>query len=331
MRGANAGYTISTHALTWSATGEGVRVHLLQLVISTHALTWSATRARRAASAVWTISTHALTWSATGSAKEPSRRGAISTHALTWSATSENRLAHIAKSHFNSRAHVERDRCACGRSSCQMRDFNSRAHVERDGYPADSCAAVVISTHALTWSATLSFRTMDVATIFQLTRSRGARRKLTDRTDKIGKFQLTRSRGARPYSPLQYTIFKPFQLTRSRGARRDTPRRAGVLLSFQLTRSRGARPRRLDSLASHVNFNSRAHVERDPFPPLITPPLLSFQLTRSRGARPALVRQLAVLCRISTHALTWSATRECRRNIFLSITISTHALTWSAT
>ena len=55
-----------------------------------------------------------------------------------------------------------------------------------------------------------------------------------------------------------------------------------------------------------------------------------FQLTRSRGARRYARLPLAVLLRISTHALTWSATAVfCgAKNVPL---ISTHALTWSAT
>ena len=37
--------SISTHALTWSATGERVRTQFLR-EISTHALTWSATEVK---------------------------------------------------------------------------------------------------------------------------------------------------------------------------------------------------------------------------------------------------------------------------------------------
>ena len=59
---------------------------------------------------------------------------------------------------------------------------------------------------------------------------------------------------------------------------------------------------------SHTTyFNSRTHVECDPFP-----------IRRSLSLR------------ISTHALTWSATFRIQFQMF-SDWISTHALTWSAT
>ena len=59
--------------------------------------------------------------------------------------------------------------------------------------------ANLISTHALTWSATDGIM---IATkpqgVFQLTRSRGARRITADPSITADPFQLTRSRGARP-------------------------------------------------------------------------------------------------------------------------------------
>ena len=57
-----------------------------------------------------------------------------------------------------------------------------------------------------------------------------------------------------------------------------------------------------------MNFNSRAHVERD----LIQ------------------IRKLYFLTKISTHALMWSATKD-RLKASELLAISTHALTWSAT
>ena len=54
---------------------------------------------------------------------------------------------------FNSRAHVERDR-GSGLIWQQQRNFNSRAHVERDAICYSAYERVLISTHALTWSAT---------------------------------------------------------------------------------------------------------------------------------------------------------------------------------
>ena len=55
------------------------------------------------------------------------------------------------------------------------------------------------------------------------------------------------------------------------------------------------------------NFNSHAHVERDPLP--------SF---------------LVKIVHISTHTLTWSVTTLADRIVFDSF-ISTHTLTWSVT
>ena len=103
-------------------------------------------------------------------------------------------------------------------------------------------------------------------------------------------FQLTRSRGARPFSIFSaWRVLRRFQLTRSRGARPGLLKTAAAWTTFQLTRSRGAR------LTLHLllrrpclNFNSRAHVERD----------LGDSVSKIKTQF------------ISTHALTWSATRE---------------------
>ena len=58
-----------------------------KISISTHALTWSATTAQNIVTKVYAISTHALTWSATDAVQDIHDHLAISTHALTWSAT----------------------------------------------------------------------------------------------------------------------------------------------------------------------------------------------------------------------------------------------------
>ena len=55
----------------------------------------------------------------------------ISTHTLTWSVTENGYGRTSAHMHFNSHAHVERDRTG-GRSGWHTSDFNSHAHVERD-------------------------------------------------------------------------------------------------------------------------------------------------------------------------------------------------------
>ncbi len=205
--------------------------------------------------------------------------------------------------------------------------------MERDNCATrPPCLRCEISTHALTWSATRLSSVTQFTILFQLTRSRGARRVLFSRSGAEEKFQLTRSRGARrrnsnatifstnfnsrahverdladPMSkPLssaisthaltwsatrlssvtQFTIL--FQLTRSRGARRVLFSRSGAEEKFQLTRSRGARRRNSNATIFSTNFNSRAHVERDLADPMSKP----------------------LSSAISTHALTWSATRH---------------------
>ncbi len=59
-------------------------------------------------------------------------------------------------------------------------DFNSRAHVERDTTALSDMLEGKISTHALTWSATVFVAEKSAAIAFQLTRSRGARRERKD-------------------------------------------------------------------------------------------------------------------------------------------------------
>ena len=55
--------------------------------------------------------------------------------------------------HFNSHAHVERDRSTIFMSLSGV-NFNSHAHVERDATGTNYQEASAISTHTLTWSVT---------------------------------------------------------------------------------------------------------------------------------------------------------------------------------
>ena len=64
----------------------------------------------------------------------------------------------------------------------------------------------------------------------------------------------------------------------------------------------------LKILKCSKNFNSRAHVERDKICLTIPAYRSQFQLTRSRGARPYANAARSGNEKISTHALTWSAT-----------------------
>ena len=56
------------------------------------------------------ISTHTLTWSVTKQAMSGVMLYYISTHTLTWSVTTQERQEKEQERHFNSHAHVERDR-----------------------------------------------------------------------------------------------------------------------------------------------------------------------------------------------------------------------------
>ena len=143
----------------------------------------------------------------------------ISTHALTWSATKLFCPVYFLQTHFNSRAHVERD-CTRAHSQLHRVYFNSRAHVERDRMPTqDNRSSTSISTHALTWSATVRAAGYAAevcisthALTWSATKSGCLRCVLVT-------FQLTRSRGARPNPSRLVVRFCIFQLTRSRGAR----------------------------------------------------------------------------------------------------------------
>ena len=77
---------------------------------------------------------------------------AISTHALTWSATITLQLNCIMQ-HFNSRTHVECDRSAPGAGAQTIFQLTHSRGV-RPKCPGRR-GANDISTHALTWSATM--------------------------------------------------------------------------------------------------------------------------------------------------------------------------------
>mgnify|MGYP000979794096 CR=1 FL=1 len=125
---------ISTHTLTWSVTGRGLRLHP-DKDISTHTLTWSVTkrfatgednngdfnshahveRDHGVPSSFNTssISTHTLTWSVTVQVEGEVEDSSISTHTLTWSVTRCKDQICRGEQNFNSHAHVERDPDVC--------------------------------------------------------------------------------------------------------------------------------------------------------------------------------------------------------------------------
>ena len=142
---------ISTHTLTWSVTG-GVVWYTIYRVISTHTLTWSVTNTVFLFFNIQTISTHTLTWSVTLAKPKTIKGIEISTHTLTWSVTV---TFYFLFTHCIFQ--LTRSRGAWLNSLCQMiclKHFNSHAHVERDKVHYLLINGVWISTHTLTWSVT---------------------------------------------------------------------------------------------------------------------------------------------------------------------------------
>ena len=121
--------------------------------ISTHALTWSATCGNRFQQRRKGISTHALTWSATIDRMKRQDARQISTHALTWSATPRRDVPNTGYCNFNSRTHVECD------DNIAIKLHNATFQLTHSRGVRPKCpgrrGANDISTHALTWSATM--------------------------------------------------------------------------------------------------------------------------------------------------------------------------------
>ena len=87
----------------------------------------------------------------------------ISTHTLTWSVTLQILEWRMIVQHFNSHAHVERDRIFTYFTDIDF-NFNSHAHVERDLFINTPYGWKLISTHTLTWSVTKLRHFMTVKT-----------------------------------------------------------------------------------------------------------------------------------------------------------------------
>ena len=122
----------------------------------------------------------------------------------------------------------------------------------------------------------------------------------------------------------------PFQLTRSRGAWPCDRSLNEVALRFQLTRSRGAWRRLNRWFGRHLNFNSHAHVERDPTIEIKSNNPSEFQLTRSRGAWP-LLSLMTKSCTRFQLTRSRGAWRLLNFQDMIQKRISTHTLTWSVT
>ena len=233
------------------------------------------------------ISTHALTWSATVLGHALFLCLLISTHALTWSATRSGYHRQSYRRYFNSRAHVERDDlvalCVGELGAFQL----TRSRGARLDNSPSWWYNIIISTHALTWSATRNRHRGNCGDLYFNSRAHVERDDLVALcVGELGAFQLTRSRGARRNAAPCPTRTALFQLTRSRGARQITEYRPKVnivisthALTWSATSSLSARSwcrsyfnsrahverddPRTRSTSSSPHFNSRAHVERD--------------------------------------------------------------------
>ena len=142
---------------------------------------------------------------------------AISTHALTWSATKFHSLFTPIQSIST---HVECDAIV---SFCSYHSgyFNSRTHVECDCQRKKVLLMIVISTHALTWSATMAARMNGTASLFQLTHSRGVRRCVVQTTRLLRHFNSRTHVECDGKSGVPMEDLIKFQLTHSRGVRRS--------------------------------------------------------------------------------------------------------------
>ena len=229
--------------------------------------------------------------------------------------------------HFNSRTHVECDNLGW------VRFIDSAISTRALTWSATSAGWIAkkhseISTHALTWSAT---ELCDLSAMIRYISTHALTWSATGRGQRITihelKFQLTHSRGVRP----------------PRAANHDTRIEISTHVECDM----------FDNVknVNQVNFNSRTHVECDDWTAVYMCYVQLFQLTHSRGVRQqessyillpedfnsrthvecdsvSYVKGSVVV--ISTHALTWSATR-CILVYSIMSEISTHALTWSAT
>ena len=142
------------------------------------------------------ISTHTLTWSVTLKWYSFLIHSQISTHTLTWSVTISfiHTIAFIL--HFNSHAHVERDRYFSISISYSIIFQLTRSRGAWRQAVYKDVVRAAISTHTLTWSVTRPSKSWDVFRWFQLTRSRGAWLSAMYLQASYSTFQLTRSRGA---------------------------------------------------------------------------------------------------------------------------------------
>ena len=164
----------------------------------------------------------------------------ISTHALTWSATGAMEDGELKTVDFNSRTHVECDMIFA--FSCRTVDnFNSRTHVECDPKFIFYFYNVTISTHALTWSATIYVAIVKELAVFQLTHSRGVRRGFLEITESDSDFN------SRTHVECDFLLLLPVPNPCHFNSRTHVECDRYLPTSFFMT----------------IDFNSRTHVECD--------------------------------------------------------------------
>ena len=186
----------------------------------------------------------------------------ISTHALTWSAT-------ILDLMWMSDREISTHALTWSATRCCARDTRDKS----------------ISTHALTWSAT--YTSIDGAKNSGYFNSRthvecDKQNRFRHQKQRISTHALTWSATKMTLREKVAEVISTHALTWS-ATQLDVSRLAEQ--QFQLTHSRGVRHRYDQSYCTTQNFNSRTHVECDPF-----------------------IKSLSSAAGISTHALTWSAT-----------------------
>ena len=179
--------------------------------------------------------------------------------------------------------------------------------MERDEYLLFLPTLLYISTHTLTWSVTGVGGRIEKRQRFQLTRSRGA-------------WHLAKPKTIKGVEISTHTL--TWSVTRQMQKSRAT-------FSFQLTRSRGAWQKFGVINVVVVDFNSHAHVERDPNRLRSITDLRYFN-SHAHVERDRFIYAYCWHVGISTHTLTWSVTTYYTISHFIFI-ISTHTLTWSVT
>ena len=151
----------------------------------------------------------------------------------------------------------------------------------------NTLSAFPISTHTLTWSVTLL-----VISLIGITG-----------------FQLTRSRGAWPQKNSPKAVIKIISTHTLTWSVTGLWWNCRFLWQFQLTRSRGAWLLSSEYIYFYNDFNSHAHVERDPCGDLQQRYVENFN-SHAHVERDRLkVATLQLMKGISTHTLTWSVTR----------------------